>query len=83
MSIMKIGNEQTKQLNTIKGWLIDDERLKNCGSILTEKYFEEQLNYMKKWNLKKIDEIQTHYIMTKSKNQQKIARLGRKKEFNG
>lgn len=28
---------------TIKGWVMDDERLKNGGSILTEKYFEEQL----------------------------------------
>ena len=28
---------------TIKGWGMDDERLKNGGSILTEKYFEEQL----------------------------------------
>ena len=27
----------------IKGWAMDDERLKNGGSILTEKYFEEQL----------------------------------------
>lgn len=28
---------------TIKGWVMDSERLKNGGSILTEKYFEEQL----------------------------------------
>ncbi len=28
---------------TIKGWVMDDERLKNGGSVLTEKYFEEQL----------------------------------------
>lgn len=28
---------------TIKGWAMDDERLKNGGTILTEKYFEEQL----------------------------------------
>ncbi|MCL2326977.1 MAG: virulence RhuM family protein [Bacteroidetes bacterium] len=28
---------------TIKGWVMDVERLKNGGSILTEKYFEEQL----------------------------------------
>ena len=25
---------------TIKGWVMDDERLKNDGSILTKKYFE-------------------------------------------
>ena len=28
---------------TIKGWVMDDERLKNDSSILTKKYFEEQL----------------------------------------
>ena len=28
---------------TIKGWVMDDERLKRGGSILTEDYFEEQL----------------------------------------
>ena len=28
---------------TIKGWVMDDERLKNDDSILTKKYFEEQL----------------------------------------
>jgi hypothetical protein len=28
---------------TIKGWVMDEDRLKNSGSILTEKYFEEQL----------------------------------------
>lgn len=28
---------------TIKGFAMDDERLKNSGSILTKKYFEEQL----------------------------------------
>lgn len=28
---------------TIKGWVMDDERLKNDGSILTKEYFEEQL----------------------------------------
>ena len=28
---------------TIKGWVMDDERIKNSGSILTNKYFEEQL----------------------------------------
>ncbi|MDO5844340.1 MAG: virulence RhuM family protein [Methanocorpusculum sp.] len=28
---------------TIKGWAMDVERLKNGGSVLTEKYFEEQL----------------------------------------
>ena len=28
---------------TIKGWVMDEERLKNGGSILTDDYFEEQL----------------------------------------
>ena len=28
---------------TIKGWVMDDERLKNDGSILNKRYFEEQL----------------------------------------
>ena len=28
---------------TIKGWVMDEERLKNNGSVLTKKYFEEQL----------------------------------------
>ncbi len=28
---------------TIKGWVMDKERLKNGGTVLTEKYFEEQL----------------------------------------
>jgi hypothetical protein len=28
---------------TIKGWVMDDERLKNGGSVLTEKYFDEML----------------------------------------
>ena len=28
---------------TIKGWVMDEERLKSSGSVLTKKYFEEQL----------------------------------------
>lgn len=38
----KWANQIVKEF-TIKGWVMDDERLKNGGSILTEKYFEEQL----------------------------------------
>ena len=38
----KCANQIVKDY-TIKGWVMDDERLKNGGSILTEKYFEEQL----------------------------------------
>ncbi len=46
----KVDNERAVQFRkwanqivkdfTIKGWVMDDERLKNGGSILTEKYFE-------------------------------------------
>ena len=49
----KVNNERAVQFRkwanqivkdyTIKGWVMDDERLKHGGSILTEKYFEEQL----------------------------------------
>ena len=49
----KVNNEKAIQFRkwanqivkdyTIKGWVMDSERLKNGGSILTEKYFEEQL----------------------------------------
>lgn len=36
---------------TIKGWVMDDERLKNGGTILTEKYFEEQLEKIREIRL--------------------------------
>lgn len=49
----KVDNERAVQFRkwtnqivkdyTIKGWVMDNERLKSGGSILTEKYFEEQL----------------------------------------
>ena len=49
----KVNNERAVQFRKwanqivkdyiIKGWVMDDERLKNGGSILTEKYFEQQL----------------------------------------
>ena len=49
----KVNNERAVQFRkwanqivkdyTIKGWVMDDKRKKNGGSILTEKYFEEQL----------------------------------------
>ena len=49
----KVNNERAVQFRkwanqivkdyTIKGWVMDDDRLKNGGSVLTEKYFEEQL----------------------------------------
>ncbi len=36
---------------TIKGWVMDDERLKHGGTILTEKYFEEQLEKIREIRL--------------------------------
>ncbi|MEG0900455.1 MAG: virulence RhuM family protein [Oscillospiraceae bacterium] len=36
---------------TIKGWAMDVERLKNGGSVLTEKYFEEQLEKIREIRL--------------------------------
>lgn len=49
----KVNNERAVQFRrwaniivkdyTIKGWVMDEERLKNGGTLLTEKYFEQQL----------------------------------------
>lgn len=49
----KVNNERAVQFRkwsntivkdyTIQGWVMDDERLKSGGSVLTEKYFEKQL----------------------------------------
>lgn len=36
---------------TIKGFVMDDERLKNDGSILTKQYFEEQLQRIREIRL--------------------------------
>ncbi|NLU24057.1 MAG: virulence RhuM family protein [Clostridiales bacterium] len=57
----KVGNERAVQFRkwanaivkdyTIKGWVMDDERLKNSGTILTEKYFEEQLEKIREIRL--------------------------------
>lgn len=59
----KVGNERAVQFHkwanaivkdyTIKGWVMDDERLKNSGTILTEKYFEEQLEKISEVHLSK------------------------------
>lgn len=38
---------------TIKGWVMDDERLKNDSSILIKKYFEEQLERIRKIRMSK------------------------------
>ncbi len=57
----KVNNERAVQFRkwanaivkdyTIKGWVMDEERLKNGGSILTEKYFEEQLEKIREIRL--------------------------------
>jgi hypothetical protein len=49
----KVNNERAVQFRkwanlivkdyTIKGWVMDDERLKNGGTVLTEQYFEKQI----------------------------------------
>lgn len=60
---VKVDNERAVQFRkwanqivkdfTIKGWVMDDERLKNGGSILTEKYFEEQLERIREIRMSK------------------------------
>ena len=57
----KVNNERAVQFrkwaNTIvkdyaiKGWAMDEERLKNGGTVLTEKYFEEQLEKIREIRL--------------------------------
>lgn len=57
----KVGNERAVQFRkwanaivkdyTIKGWVMDEERLKNGGTVLTEKYFEEQLEKVREIRL--------------------------------
>ncbi len=57
----KVNNERAVQFRkwanqivkdyTIKGFAMDDERLKNGGSILTEQYFEEQLQRIREIRL--------------------------------
>lgn len=57
----KVNNERAVQFRkwanqivkdyTIKGFAMDDERLKNGGSILTERYFEEQLQRIREIRL--------------------------------
>ena len=57
----KVDNERAVQFRkwanhivkdyTIKGWVMDEERLKHGGSILTEKYFEEQLEKIREIRL--------------------------------
>lgn len=57
----KVNNERAVQFRkwanaivkdyTIKGWVMDEERLKNGGTVLTEKYFEEQLEKIREIRL--------------------------------
>jgi len=57
----KVNNERAVQFRkwanhivkeyTIKGWVMDDERLKNGGSVLTEKYYEELLERIREIRL--------------------------------
>lgn len=63
----KVDNERAVQFRkwangivkeyTIKGFTIDDERLKNSGSILTEKYFDELLEVTRKISQNKFSDI--------------------------
>jgi hypothetical protein len=39
----RVWANQIVEQYTIKGWAMDEERLKNGGTVLTQKYFEEQL----------------------------------------
>ena len=39
----RVWANQIVEQYTIKGWAMDEERLKNGGTVLTKKYFEEQL----------------------------------------
>lgn len=57
----KVNNEKAVQFRkwansivkdyTIQGWVMDDERLKNNGSILTKEYFEKQLEKIREIRL--------------------------------
>ena len=57
----KVNNERAVQFRkwansivkdyTIQGWVMDDERLKNDGSVLTEEYFEKQLEKIREIRL--------------------------------
>lgn len=57
----KVNNERAVQFRkwanyivkdyTIQGWVMDDERLKNSGSVLTKEYFEKQLEKIREIRL--------------------------------
>lgn len=47
----RVWANQIVEQYTVKGWAMDVERLKNGGSILTEKYFDEQLERIREIRL--------------------------------
>ncbi|GHU29115.1 hypothetical protein AGMMS50256_13240 [Betaproteobacteria bacterium] len=47
----RVWANQIVEQYTIKGWVMDSERLKNGGTILTDKYFEEQLEKIREIRL--------------------------------
>jgi len=47
----RVWANQIVEQYTVKGWTMDVERLKNGGSILTEKYFDEQLEKIREIRL--------------------------------
>lgn len=47
----RVWANQIVEKYTIKGWAMDEERLKNGGSVLTEKYFDEQLEKIREIRL--------------------------------
>lgn len=47
----RVWANQIVQQYTIKGWVMDSERLKNGGSVLAEKYFDEQLEKIREIRL--------------------------------
>lgn len=47
----RVWANQIVEQYTVKGWAMDVERLKNGGSILTEKYFDEQLEKIREIRL--------------------------------
>ena len=74
----KVNNEKAVQFRkwanqivkdyTIKGWVMDSERLKNGGSILTEKYFEEQLERIREIRMSEKRHIPMTSICRNGKN---------------
>lgn len=83
----KVNNERAVQFRkwangsvkdyTIKGWVMDDERLKNGGSVLTTEYFDRLLEQIREIRLserrfyqKKTDIYATHLTMAVQRKQQ-------------